>query len=332
MAPTSCIVYTTDLGYLIPTLVSAIQARNNTAAGLADVLIFGVGIAEEASLLFAGACDAERIKFINLKSDQFETSNAMLARLFVARFAPSEYRDFLYIDGDTQITGPLDPLLRAAIPDGCFMAANDPMTFELPLDGPVNPEWARYFQSIGISLEQANNYFNTGMIRFNRDGWDEIGRAAWLKYQQLRAISRFPDQDALNIVAGDSRIPVSLAWNFPIFLKNARIEASIMPRIYHYMGSPKPWHGNFSPWNAAVHRPYRDLILRYPDLARFLTAMTQARKLRYFFQQYYKRGLETVVWGMGAKRTRILQYERQLATLGRSESSFSGSEYEIIAP
>ncbi len=328
MEPSCCVVYTTDLGYLVPTLVSAIQARNNISETLADIVIFGIGIPEDAADVFASVCEAERVKFISLRADQFETSNAMLARLFVARFAPAVYRDFLYIDGDTQITGSLDPLVSAVVPPGCFMAVNDPMTFELPLDGRVNAEWARYFQSIGISLKDANNYFNTGMIRINRDGWDDIGQAAWMKYQQLRDASRFPDQDALNIVAGGQRIPVSLAWNFPIFLKNARIESHILPRVYHYMGSPKPWHGSFAPWNVAVHQPYIALIQRYPALARLLTEMTKLRKFRYFFQQYYKCGVESVSWGLSAKRGRILDYERQQAGRGLAVGSFAEAGYE----
>ena len=312
MRPSCCICYTTDSGYLLPTLVSAVQARRHSAAGTADVLIYCLDAPAAMNRTFGRICEAEAIDFIPIDSKTTDGANAMLARLFLGRLLPAEYTQFLYIDGDTQITGALDPLLNYPVPPGQFLASSDPMTFAAPGPDRHGREITAYFSSLGIPQQEQHLYFNTGVLRINRDGWDEIGMEAWRLFKSYGTRSRFPDQDALNLAGMARRIPMSLCWNFPIFMLNAGVAESISPRIRHFMGSPKPWHGSFQPWDASAHHPYLAIIAKHPELAPYLPEMSAAKKFRYVFQQNFKRGLETLTWSRNERRDRILSYESSL--------------------
>jgi hypothetical protein len=307
--PSCCVCYTTDPGYLLPTLVSARQARRFANPGNADIAIFSIGGDTEASRVFARICAAEGILFIPVKQSDVEGAGAMLARLFLDRLVPPEYDQLLYLDGDTQIDGSLDPLLDADVPKRHFLAATDPMSFSLDGRNRQDRALMAYFSGIGVPAERQRSYFNSGVLRINRHGWDEIGDESWRIYQRLRGQTRYPDQDALNLAAPNRRIPMSLAWNFPIFLRNARVEEMIKPRVIHYMGAPKPWHGSFLPWSAAQFEPYLELVRQYPELSPYLKRMSAGRKFKYFLQQRYKRVLETLTWGYGRRHAAIMDYE-----------------------
>lgn len=310
--PNRCICYTTDPLYLFPTFVSATQARAHTPADVADVAIFSIGGTGPQEEAFARACAAEGIRLIPVPLPQLEGANAMLARLFLDRIVPAGYDQLLYIDGDTQITGDLTPLLQAHVPAGHFCAATDPMTFSLRANERSDHKLAGYFASLGLEPAKQFNYFNSGVLRINRAGWDEIGRESWTLFQELRGRTRYPDQDALNLAAIDRCIPMSLTWNFPIFMRNAKLGDAITPRIIHYMGSPKPWHGPFLPWAFAEYETYLAVARRHPALTPYLTRMGWQRKLKYRFQQQFKQKQETAAWGNGRRHREILHYEADL--------------------
>jgi lipopolysaccharide biosynthesis glycosyltransferase len=285
------------------------QARQHAPAAQADVAIFSFGASTTAAQAFARACAAEGIRFVPVAAETIEGANAMLARLFLSRFAGPDYEQFLYIDGDTQINGSLSPLITESVPEGRFLAASDPMVFAISDQTPHDRDISAYFKSLGISLDAATGYFNTGVLRINRHGWDALGQAAWGLFQRQHGASKFPDQDALNMVSAGRRMPMSLAWNFPVFMCNAGVEASIQPRIYHFMGNPKPWYGAFAPWGQAGHAPYVEAILKYPGLAEYLPVMPRWKKFRYVLQQQYRKRLEARMWRDSDKRLRILGYE-----------------------
>jgi lipopolysaccharide biosynthesis glycosyltransferase len=316
--PTCCICYTTDPAYLFPTFVSAVQARHHASTEKADVIIFSFGSDPDAQNIFSRVCEAEGIQLITLPLEVIDGAAAMLARLFLNRFAPPQYDQFLYIDGDTQIRGSLDPLIEAPVPAGCFMAANDPMTFAIPGTSALSRDVAQHFAALGVQPDEIYSYFNTGVLRINRNGWEKIGLEAWDLFRN-GASSRFPDQDVLNIVGNSSRIPMSLAWNFPIFMCNSGVEAAIMPRIYHFMSNPKPWQGVFPPWGVNAQTPYQTIVQRYPDLARYRSSMKTSVWFRYQLQQRYKKVVETFAWNWSPRRKRILSYEDGLPALASLE-------------
>jgi lipopolysaccharide biosynthesis glycosyltransferase len=159
-------------------------------------------------------------------------------------------------------------------------------------------------------MDEAREYFNSGVLRLNRKGWDAIGMEAWRWCKQHSSPSRFPDQDAINIVGRKHRLHLSLRWNFPIFLRNAGVEAMVLPRVHHFMSSPKPWHGNFAPWGRRFSAAYTEPLRRFPTLSPHLDRLPAAKTLRYCLQQRAKQITESITWGMSHRKARILDYEQ----------------------
>jgi lipopolysaccharide biosynthesis glycosyltransferase len=318
---TRCVCYTTDPGYLFPTVVSAIQAKRHIDRNDTDVLIYAFGVPSEMVNVFAPVCEAEGIRLIPADAKEIGHAPVMLARLFLAELLPSHYRTFLYVDGDTQISGSIDPLLGFPVPDGHFLAANDPITFALSGNGRHSRDLNAHMASIGLTFEEARQYFNTGVLLADRNGWSRIGPQAWEMFAR-GGTSRFPDQDVLNLVGGSQHLPLSLAWNFPVFMFNARVAQVIEPRLVHFMSNPKPWQGAFAPWGEAACRPYVQTVARFPHLSAYASRMGWTGRVRYHLQQRYKQILETFTWGLSGKRDDILRYE--LTAFARVGPSLGG--------
>ena len=312
----SCaICFTTDAGYLFPTLVAAQQARKNVAHDKADVIIFSFCENRKINQIFSRICAEQNIQLIEIAREVIGNAPMTLARLFLDRMLSPEYDQILYFDGDIQVVGSLEPLVDEVVPAGHFLAANDPMAFSSPgnLDDPNS--FAAHVLDLDLPLRTTASYFNAGVLRISRSGWGEIGTHAWGAYKRRPSGWRFLDQDVLNIVAGERRLPLSLRWNFPTFLRNARVEGLIKPRVLHFMSSPKPWHLVCPPWNKALSRPYREAINQHPELAGFRNPMPPLRQLRYQMQQRYKQLSETITWGYGANHGRLVAYEKSAAVL-----------------
>lgn len=309
--PRHCVCYTPDQSYLFPTFVSAVQARRHTSRHLADIVIIAFGIDPVAAAVFAEACARADIRFMNRSEADIHGAPAMLARLFLAELLPEHYEYFLYVDGDTQVEASLDDLLTMHLPHGMFRAAADPMTFACDDTDRHGRGIAAHFASLGLSPSEARRYFNTGVIHAERQGWARIGAEAW-KLFSGKAGSRFPDQDVLNLVGLPYCLPMSLAWNFPAYMYNARVASLIGPRIVHYMAQPKPWNGAFPPWNHGGWKAYGEVAARFPETAPYWRRNGRAKWVRYHLQQRYRRVTETFTWALSVKRERILAYERGL--------------------
>ena len=304
--------FTTNKGYLFPTVVSAIQARAHSSRSIADIAIYCVERDSPDIQEFAEVCESEGVAFSCVDPEVTENSHIAFSRLFLDRFVPKHYRQLLYVDGDTQIAACLDDLISAHVPEGNFMAATDPVAFKYNNIADCPRELREYFKRLGLS--SIKQYFNSGVLRINRDGWSQIALEA---YQFCRAADKtvlnFWDQDGLNAVAAGStvRLPMSIRYNFPIFLRNCRIEDSVRPAIYHFMSAPKPWNGNFPPWNRSATLPYQEISQRYPKLSRYQLPFSPLRRVRYILQQRTKQLDESVSWGLSWRRGEVLRYEDQ---------------------
>lgn len=288
--------------------MSAIQARTYSSRSVADVVIYYFDAGPQAEEDFGNICRRQDIGFVRVGLDVIERSQTTYARLFLDRFVPAHYTQLLYVDSDTQIVGSLDPLIRADVPPGHFLAAADCVAF-LTDKVARRSKWMRgYLDRIGC--QNVGNYFNAGVLRINRTGWTALATQAHAFCRSLPPeFNRFWDQDGLNAVAGSARLPMSLKWNFPIFMRNCRVEEQVKPIIYHFSSSPKPWNGNFPPWNQKATLPYVELIRRYPVLSQYVPLFSRKRKLKYFLQQRIKRCHETIAWGLSSRRKRILEHE-----------------------
>lgn len=305
----SCILLTTDIKYLFPTLVTAITARKHSDPATADVIVACFGDEHGAMQPFRHAFAAEGVELALHSPAIIEGASPMMARLLLTRFVPAEYEEILYLDGDIIINRSLDPLLGISLPDGGFLAANDPISFIVAKDTREAISHRARMHQFGICGEMMNSYFNSGVLRIRRQGWAETGEKAWEFYCRHKGRSQFPDQDALNYAGWKNRLPMSMKWNFPIFLRNANLDSALEPHVFHFMSSPKPWHGSFSPWNASWHMPYREALVKYPALSPYVDRLSPLRTLKYRLQQRYKHLSELLLWGLSQRKTDILHYE-----------------------
>lgn len=296
---THCVCYVTDTGYLFPTLLSALQARRHLAQEKADVLVLALGADPLALASFSRLASDGGIALLPVPASIVEVmqkarerggaqftkkvSVAAMGRLLLADVLPAQYSEFLYLDGDTQVLGSLDPLMHFSVPQGKFLAARDYMAvmdrFALPWRELTNAHHDR----LGLSAEQRQRYFNSGVIRASRRTWVRIGTAA-LEYFLTHPDSCAPyhDQGALNAVAHPDLLLISQRWNLPRHFLRIAAKSAEPPVIVHYMSNPKPWHGAFLPWSRREYRPYMELLARYPEVADYVP------KLSRFFWLAYK--------------------------------------------
>jgi lipopolysaccharide biosynthesis glycosyltransferase len=307
----TCICYISDEGYLFPSLLSAMQMRQNISASNADVVMYYVGSMTPKSALFQSTYESLGIKFVIVSPNLIDNMHIMFARLFVDRFADSNYRQFLYIDGDTQIGAHIDPLINLELPEDRFCAARDPLTLVMSSKNSDPFKQRAYFNGIGLSSERLRNYFNSGVIRFDRESWSTISADALREVRSRKSIFRFPDQDALNIVAGDKCLTMSYKWNYPAFLLNTDLRDQIKPRIFHFMSNPRPWNGAFQPWDRKHHSVYLDLAERHPSLAPYFPTISRLRYVKYYFQQYYKGWTESGIWRDREIFEKVLEIESE---------------------
>ena len=308
-----CVAFTSDQNYAFPTLVAALQARQHLASEAGEILICLFGVDHNVEDILRAVCEQENLKLLAIPPEAIEGASPMMARLFLDRFIPDRYRHILYLDGDVQIKDSLTPLLNANVPTGHFLAVSDPATFLIDDNGRQSRELRDHLFGLGLNNQSAASYFNSGMLRINRDGWNAIGSEAWRLISKRASRFRFPDQDPLNIVAAGAHISISLRWNFPIFMRNARVEKIIKPSVYHFMSNPKPWQGVYAPWNANFSAPYRNLIVKYPALRSLSLKLDPQRRLMYYGLQFFKKSTETFTWGYSCRRQRVLQYEQRVA-------------------
>jgi lipopolysaccharide biosynthesis glycosyltransferase len=306
----ACVCYISDEGYLFPSLLSAIQIRENVSRQKADVVMYFIGEPTSKSELFRSIYAKYQIRFVVVSPKTIDSMHIVFARLFIDRFVEPTYQRILYIDGDTQIAGDINPLIDADLPPGTFCAARDPTTLATDTDKRSFPNQAAYFESIGLSANQIRLYCNSGVILFDRASWANICVDS-LKLLQEKPRLRFPDQDLINLAANGRCLTMSFKWNFPIFLMNYGFEDIIKPRIYHFMSNPRPWQGPFQPWGRKWHRTYIDLLDKHPDLRPHVNALSPPKYFKYYLQQYYKKVIEGLAWKRSDIREKIAEIEKQ---------------------
>lgn len=308
-AARACCCYTANEAYLVPTLLSASQLRRGTPREVADIVVVCFGPVNDATAAAAAFCAREGIRFIPVPTALLGGAPMMCARFFLCDVLEPDYRDIVYLDGDTQVAGSLEPLLAHPVGPGEILAAPDPMAVMIDSRAAPWPARRAYFEQLGVPRHRHGVYFNSGVLRFHRDGWQALSRDC-LKLVAKRGVSfEFHDQDALNIVAGGSHRPISFRWNFPPFFMNFGADAAIAPRVYHFMSNPRPWQGAFAPWGRAWHAPYLALVADNPALARFMPRIGPLRAVKYAAQQRFKRHRESRQWGVPAIRQRIADME-----------------------
>jgi len=175
---------------------------------------------------------------------QHRFTAAMWYRLFLPELLPAVDR-VLYLDCDTIAMDYLDELWATDLEDHWLAAVTnvfEPWSAHRPAElGLPGPE--AYFNS-GVLL------LNLGQMRRDRRG-EALRELVRTRGEELL----WPDQDALNLVLGERRLPLQPRWNcmnsvlaFPAAREvfgDAAVEAARQrPGIRHFEGpdANKPWH------------------------------------------------------------------------------------------
>ncbi len=157
-------------------------------------------------------------------------------------------REILYLDADVLVFNSLTPLQAIRNSGNApVIAVADRETHAVKDDCPIA---AADFDGLRI-----NRYFNSGVLGLSLD---------WMRREQVcdRALSllqnpkysiRFPDQTALNLLAGDSWVDPGAEWNTPAWVFDQQPDNQL-PGILHYTNS--------APWLQRHYRPSQALFER----------------------------------------------------------------------
>ena len=120
----------------------------------------------------------------------------IFGRFYLSRLLDPHYKAIVCIDGDTQVSGSLQPLVEADLEPNRFLAVCDPMSIMIDTQSRTWRERRDYFRRIGIGEPGLSRYCNSGVLRFNRSDWEAMSRAALLTSARHHHGLRFADQDA----------------------------------------------------------------------------------------------------------------------------------------
>lgn len=263
--------YVTDPGYLLPSLISALQLAEADRARTADIAIFTVSVPDEVLARVKDAFAGHGFKFIPIDAKSYAASDATyfreghvpraaLGRLVLSEYVPAQYEHIVYIDGDTQIRGDVSPLLNYEVPEGKIAAVSE--SFFL---GRLSPQRTDYLTSLG--LDDPADYFNSGVLAFRNSTWKRMGPEALDYFQRNPVRCQFHDQSALNAVCRGRRVALAPAYNFHTGFAELAVAGAHRPRIVHFTGSDKPWNRPVWPWDERYARPYKDVLDAHPSLA-----------------------------------------------------------------
>ncbi|MEO7269833.1 MAG: glycosyltransferase family 8 protein [Knoellia sp.] len=171
-------------------------------------------------------------------------SSAGYMRLFAPLLIPADVTRVLYLDADTLCMGPLDELFDVDLGGATIAAVRDPYVHRMS-DMEALPGLAQHRHR----LDPQGPHFNSGMMLIDTARWraNNVSQVAVDYSRRHAAITRYPDQDALNFALHDSWLRVSHRWNHAMA---SRLESRFggrldEARIVHFIFPVKPWHAAF---------------------------------------------------------------------------------------
>ncbi len=152
-------------------------------------------------------------------------------RLVLDSIVSAEFDRVLYLDADTRVLAPLEPLLLADLERHPFAAAHDTFQYH---HGKIDEVRKR------LGMPATAEYFNSGVMLFD---WKLTLKTGFLADVRNYAASHpdkciFHDQDALNAVAGGCWKLLDPRWNLNDYYYSMGGKKAAW--IKHYTGT-KPW-------------------------------------------------------------------------------------------
>ena len=274
----------------------------------------GVGLRDDEARVFAAVCAAESVELVSCPREALHGAGPMFGRLFLDTLLPSSADQLLYLDGDTQVLGPLDPLFDTAVPDGMLLAARDPMVMLRHLGAlwRLRTEWS--FGRSRIPDERRDGYLNSGMLRLSAKMLATV-RSRVLGLRCSGEKFPFGDQDLLNHALSPDEVQiVSLRWNYPGFMLGTPFEELVAPVVVHFMSNPRPWQVAYAPWGERFSSSYDGFVDSYPEVAPYRCGLGGVDRVKYPVIQAVKLATE-----LPSYRT-----QRALAVARRLECAVAG--------
>jgi lipopolysaccharide biosynthesis glycosyltransferase len=285
---TKAVFFTTDYGFLIPTMVAAIQVSQQlTIDSGIDILIFLIDFLEVELAELNWEYHKHGIRFIDMKSSQYNNSQSYyyeshvpkstLARLCVGQQISTQYESLIYIDGDVQIVGDISPLLRWKVRDGCVLAGLDQGLLQYGEPGSSVSKWYEaYTRELGLKTPM--EYFNAGVMALQRTTLVDIGPAALGYFLENGEKCLQHDQSALNAVLVGRREYLSPRYNFMPKFQEIGGTDIVDPTIIHFADRHKPWHDPVVPWMAQYAAVYDEIVAKHPILQKYVRYMSKRPK------------------------------------------------------
>jgi lipopolysaccharide biosynthesis glycosyltransferase len=286
----TAIVLLCDRNFLVATVGTALAARSSTADPAVGVFVYvldrdGSDLQRLRSSLLPRGVDLSAVSIAELgliKESDFNKTHvpiSTMARLWIDDLLPPGYDKFLYLDGDLEIAGKLDPLLATPVPDRGFLAAAD-----LPLL--VAQDWGKSARATrrylsDLNVRDPDDYFNAGVLLVDRAGWRDVAGEAFNYFNRFPERCRYHDQSALNATAQSMRGRLSLLWNyqtdFMVVVDPRKWGTS--PVIWHFTGFPKPWHVDVFPWSTGFGQSYSLGASIFEEASVQMPALPDAQRL-----------------------------------------------------
>ena len=276
---TRAVFFTTDRGYLVPTIVGALQVMSQPdTMAIADVLIVLVDFSDAESDDIAGTFEALPCGFLRLPKSSYalpegavynntHVPQSTLARLAAGPFIPERYEHLVYLDGDIQIAGSILPLVSHDVPPGRILAGNDHAYLNCCEIGNNGVMFRNYLKKLGIS--DPRDYFNAGVLAARRTTWIAIASDALAYIQQNSSSCIYHDQSALNAVSVGRREVLHPSYNFISWYKDLKAEEIFAPVVIHFTGGSKPWQPVGASWGGQFLKDYKAVVERFPLLSRY---------------------------------------------------------------
>lgn len=282
------IVFVTDSGFLVPSLMAATQIASSAALLIADIIVYVIDVDEAVlfPLRAAFAPSGIRIEAFGSKSFlpppgvHFQKGHipvATLARLSLLEILEERYEDIVYVDGDVQVVRDISPLVAHRVPEGKIMAGLGSAWLDEG-DGAIELTPKGYLE--GLGNVSPHEYFNAGVLAFRRSTWAEMAPRALDFFFKNSKVCLRHDQSALNAVFKGNVVQFAPSYNFHSVYTSLYGHSLCPPSILHFTGPHKPWNSCRAPWYGRFRRGYADLIEAYPTLKPYLQVTSAPPRLR----------------------------------------------------
>ena len=222
----------TDEGYILPTIVALSSMKHNFTENDYRVFILSDNVTlENKELLKKIEGDHISISIIDVDSSQYsgleksysKVSRSSLLKFSIPNLLPADVETALYIDGDVIVRKDLNDLFKVNI-EGLYAAVIK--------DGPKKhiPGGEKH------AFYGDPDYFNSGVMLLNIKKMREENTSEKLKNYRLTGYNYFMDQDAFNIVFGNSILHISPVYDFMVHLVTFNNEGFSLQQLKDFYG------------------------------------------------------------------------------------------------